>query len=92
MKSTFQGEGGMLSIQVQVKPLKLLRTSVIISVTKLIIYTIIIIGLISLAINYKLIPLLIFGGLFLGALFYNLFSEEIKLLKNLISEIKRYGQ
>jgi len=42
MKSTFQGEGGMLSIQVQVKPLKLLRTSLLISVTKLIIYSIII--------------------------------------------------
>jgi hypothetical protein len=92
MNSTFQGEGGTLSMQVKMKPLKLLRTSIAISVTKLVIYSIVIIGVVSLAINYKLLPLLIIGGLFLGALFYNLFSDEIKLLKNLTTEIKRYGQ
>lgn len=92
MKSTFQGEGGMLSMQVKMKPLKLLKTSIAISVAKLVIYSIIIIGLVSLAIHYKLIPLLIFGGLFLWAIFYGLFSDEIKLLKNLTTEIKRYGQ
>jgi hypothetical protein len=92
MNTTFQGEGGTLSMQVKMKPLKLLRTSIAISVTKLVIYSIVIIGVVSLAINYKLLPLLIIGGLFLGALFYNLFSDEIKLLKNLTTEIKRYGQ
>lgn len=92
MKSSFQGEGGTLSIQVKMKPLKLLKTSIAISVTKLTIYSIIIIGLVGLAINYNLIPLLIFGGIFLGAMFYGLFSDEIKLLKNLTTEIKRYGQ
>jgi hypothetical protein len=92
MKSTFQGEGGTLSIEAQMKPLKMIKTSFAVSITKLIIYSIIFIGLVTTAINYKLFTLLIIGGLFVGSLFYTLFIEEIKQLKILRIQIKQYGQ
>jgi hypothetical protein len=92
MKFTFQGEGGTLTIQVQFKPLKMIKTSMYVSITKLIAYSIILIGLVTVAINSELFPLLIFGGLFVGGIFYTLISEEIKQLKVLKIQIKQYGQ
>jgi hypothetical protein len=92
MNSTFQGEGGILSLKVQMKPLKLLKTSIIISSIKLAIYFIVIITLVSLAINHNLFNLLIFGGLFFGFLALSLVNEEIKQLKSLTKEFKTYGQ
>ena len=92
MNSTFQGEGGILSLKAQMKPLKLLKTSIIVSSIKLIIYFIVIITLISLGVNHKLFTLLIFGGLFLGAFVFSHVSEEIKEFKTLTKEFKTYGQ
>lgn len=92
MNSTFQGEGGILSLKAQMKPLKLLKTSIIISSIKLAIYFIVIITLVSLAINHKLFTLLIFGGFFVGIFALSLVSEEIKQLKSLTKEFKAYGQ
>lgn len=92
MNSTFQGEGGILSLKAQMKPLKLLKTSIIISSIKLAIYFIVIITLVSLAINHKLFTLLIFGGFFVGIFALSLVSEEIKQLKSLTKEFKTYGQ
>jgi hypothetical protein len=92
MNSTFQGEGGILTMKAQMKPLKLLKTSIIISSIKLTIYFIIIITLVSLAIHHRLFTLLIFGGLFVGIFAFSLLSEEIKQLKSLTKEYKTYGQ
>ena len=94
MNSTFQGEGGILSLKAQMKPLKLLTTSIIVSSIKLVIYFIVIITLVSLAITitHKLFILLIFGGFFLGIFAFALVSEEIKQLKSLTKEFKTYGQ
>lgn len=92
MNSTFQGEGGILSLKAQMKPLKLLKTSIIISSLKLAITFIIAVTLVSLAINHKLFTLLIFGGFFVGIFALSLVSEEIKLLKSLTKEYKTYGQ
>jgi hypothetical protein len=92
MNSTFQGEGGILSLKTQMKPMKLLKTSIIISSIKLAIYFIVIITLIGLAINHKLFTLLIFVGFFAGIFALSLVSEEIKQLKSLIKEFKTYGQ
>ena len=92
MNSTFQGEGGILSLKAQMKPLKLLKTSIIISSIKLAIYFIVILTLVSLAINHKLFTLLIFGSFFVGIFALNLISEEIKQLKSLTKEFKTYGQ
>ena len=92
MNSTFQGEGGILSLKAQMKPLKLLKTSIIISSIKLAIYFIVILTLVSLAINHKLFTLLIFGGFFVGIFALSLVSEEIKQLKSLTKEFKAYGQ
>lgn len=92
MNFTFQGEGGILLLKAQMKSLKILRTSIIISSIKLAIYFIVIITLVSLAINHKLFSLLIFGGFFVGIFALNLVSEEIKQLKLLTKEFKTYGQ
>jgi hypothetical protein len=92
MNSTFQGEGGILSMKTQTKTLKLLKTSIIISSIKLAIYFIVIITLVSLAINHKLFALLIFGGFFVGIFALSLIGEEIKQLKSLTKEFKTYGQ
>lgn len=92
MNSTFQGEGGILSLNAQMKPLKLLKTSIIISSTKLTIYFIVIITLVSFLINHELFILLIFGGFFVGILAFSLVSEEINQLKSLTKEFKAYGK
>jgi hypothetical protein len=92
MNSTFQGEGGILSLKVQLKPLKLLKTSIIISSLKLAIYFIVIITLVSLAINHKYFTLLIFGSLIVGIFALSLVNEEIKRLKSLTKEFKTYGK
>lgn len=92
MNSTFQGEGGILSLKVQMKSLKLLKTSIIISSIKLAIYFIVIIILVSLTINHKLFTLLIFGGFFVGIYALSLVSEEIRQLKLLTKEFKIYGK
>jgi hypothetical protein len=92
MNSTFQGEGGILSLKAQMKPLKLLKTSILISSLKLAIYFIVIITLISLAINNKLFALLIYGSFFVGFFALNIISEEIKQYKLLTKELKTYVQ
>lgn len=92
MNSTFQGEGGILSLNAQMKPLKVLKTSIIISSIKLAIYFIVIITLVSLAINHKLITMLIFGGFFVGIFVLNLINIEIKKFKSLKKEFKNYGK
>jgi hypothetical protein len=92
MNSTFQGEGGILFLQAQMKPLKLLKTSIIISSIKLAIYFIVIITVVSLALNHKLFTLLIFGSFFLGFFALSLVSEETKQLISLTKEYKTYGK
>lgn len=92
MKSTFQGGGGTLSIQAQMKPLKMIKTSIFLSVAKLFAYSIVLTGLIMFAINFKIVPLLIFAGLFVAGFLYSLFSEEIEQLRDLNIQIKQYGK
>jgi hypothetical protein len=92
INSTFQGEGGILSLYVQMKPLKLLKSSIIISSLKLAIYFIFAVTLVSLATYYKRFTLLIFGGFFIGIFALILVSEEIEQLRSLTKEYKNYGQ
>ena len=92
MNSIFQGEGGILSINAQMKPLKVLKTSIIISSIKLAIYFLVIITLVSLAISNKLFSLLIFGAVFIGFFAFTNISEEMKRYKALRKEFRTYGQ
>jgi hypothetical protein len=88
MNSSFQGEGGILSLNVKMKPLKLLKKFIISSSLKLAIYIIISFTVISLAINYELTILLIFGGFF-G---FSFIIDELTLLNSLIKDLKTYGK
>jgi hypothetical protein len=92
MKSTFNGEGGLLNIEVKMKPIKMLKTSIAKSLVKILIYTIIVIGLTSWAYAYKLWPLLFIGSIFTGGFYISLVNEEVKQIKTFNAEIKIYGQ
>lgn len=92
MKSSFEGEGGFLQLKAQMKPLKLLKASIILSSIKLIVTLIIIIGLISLAIYNNLILWLFIGGFILFIFISTFITEEIDQLKLLAKEYKIYGK
>lgn len=91
MESTFQGEGGVLSLNAQMKPLKLLKSSIIISFIKLAIYLFLILTIVSFALYHNLFILLIFGGLIFGKFAFSFVNQEVKLIKTLIKEFKNYG-
>jgi hypothetical protein len=92
MNSTFQGEGGVLLLKAQMKPMKLLKTSIVLSSIKLAIYLIVVLILVFLIINYKLFTLLLIGGFFVGIYVFSLMNEELKQVKSLRKELKTYGQ
>ena len=92
MNSTFQGEGGILSFKVIIKPLKLLKTSILVSTLKLAIYIFVIITLASLALNYTLFSLLLFVVFFIGVFAFSQVNEQINQIKSLTKEFKTYGQ
>jgi hypothetical protein len=84
INSTFQGEGGILSLNISMKPLKLLKTLIIISSLKLILYLIVAITLILFTLNYKYIILIIFEGIFASIMIF----DQTNQLKSLIKEKK----
>jgi hypothetical protein len=92
MKSTFNGEGGILNIDIKMKPIKMLKTSIARSVVKILIYTIIIAGLVSWVCVYKIWALLVIGGLYGGGFYISLVAGEIKEIKTFKTELKLYGQ
>ena len=91
MKSTFKGEGGVLDIQIQMKPSKIIRTSIAKSYSKITISTIIITWLVLIAIRSELFLILLLGGVLLIGFYINLMVEEITLIKKLKKDIKKYG-
>jgi hypothetical protein len=92
INSSFQGEGGVLLINVHLKPLIIIKTSISKTISLLLLYMIITVIIISLAIVYKLWVILIYGCLFLGGLALGLVSEQIRKLKSLIIELKLNGK
>lgn len=92
MNSTFQGEGGVLSLKVQMKPLKLLKSSIMISSLRMVIYFIVIVTLVSLAVNNNLFIIFIFVGFLVGIIILSRLIQEAKELKLLLSELKKYGK
>lgn len=93
LKSRFNGEGGDLVIEILLRPIKMLWHFLLTSVTKLIIYVALVVGLIALAISFtKFWPLIIYGGLFVFIYFYTVIKEELLNIKNLSIEMKRYGK
>jgi hypothetical protein len=91
MKSLFKGESGCLNIQINIKPLKMLKTSIAKSISKILIYTIIVSGMVLATIRNEWLATLYIGGVFLFGLYYTLVNEEIKLIKHFKTEIKQYG-
>lgn len=92
MKSSFIGESGNLKIQIIMKPIKMLKTSIAKSLSKISIYTIIAAGLLTIIIGNKWYSILFLGGIFILGFYINVISEEIKRIKDFKAEIKQYGQ
>jgi hypothetical protein len=92
MKSSFKGESGNLNIQIQMKPIQMLKTSIAKSISKITIYTLITAGLVIVAVRNEWFPILFLGGLFVAVFYICLLSVEIKLIKHYKTEIKQYGQ
>jgi len=92
MKSSFKGEAGNLNIQIQMKPIKMLKTSIAKSISKITIYTIIVTMLILVVIRNKWGPIILLSGAGIMVFYFNFISEEIKLIKHYKTEIKKYGQ
>lgn len=92
MKSNFQSEAGTLHLEINMKPLKMLRTALTIDIFKVFVYFVIAIALIVFAINSGLWGWLLFGGLVFGVATYTFIIEQIQNIKTLTTEIKRYGK
>ncbi len=92
MKSTFKGESGNLNIQIQMKPIKMIKTSIAKSLSKIVIFTIIVAGLVTVAIRNEWFPILFIGGFYIAIFYFSLLNEEIKLIKHFKTEIKQNGQ
>jgi hypothetical protein len=92
MNATFQGEGGILRLNAEVKPLRVLRISISKSVFKIIVFVIIISGLVSWSINMEWNTLLIWGGIIGGLFGLNFIREEYSQLKTLLKEHRKYGK
>ncbi len=95
LKSDFKGEGGQLSIVLEVKSLHKIKLLIFLSATKMIIYFAILIIAIFLIVKfelYKIVILLILGGFILGGILLENFKSEIQTIKNLKLDLKRYGQ
>lgn len=91
IKSSFNGEGGVLNIHGAMKPIKMLKTSISISAVKILIFTIIFVGLLSWGCYYEWWTLLVIGGLVVGGVYISLVIEEFKQIKSYKTDIKIYG-
>ncbi|GAA4496787.1 hypothetical protein GCM10023172_10670 [Hymenobacter ginsengisoli] len=92
MASVFQGEGGKLQIKVQLKPLAMIKTSILFLFLRVFLYIACVIGAIFFVIKYNLLALLFYFGIFLGVMIYNLIRSEIKQFKSLKKELKIHGR
>jgi len=94
LRSEFKGEGGQLTLFLDVKSLKRIQASIVVSSAKLFLYTAILVtGIILVFVFelYKIIALLFFGGLILGGFLLGAINAEFRALRNLTLDLKRYG-
>jgi hypothetical protein len=94
LKSQFKGEGGQLSLFLDVKSLKRIHASIVLSSAKLFLYAALLVRAIILVFVfelYKIVALLFFGGLILGGSLLGAINTEFRALRNLTLDLKRYG-
>jgi len=95
LKSEFKGEGGQLNLSVEIKSLKKIKFLIYFSGAKLLLYFALFITAIILIFTfelYKVVLLLIFGGLIFGGILLVGFIEELKTIKKIKLDLKRYGK
>lgn len=92
LNSEFKGEGGVLKLNLSLKPLKLLKAAIFVSSIKIIIYILLVMIFVFITVNNKLFNLLIFGGFVGGLVAFSIINDEIKLFKTLKTEYLSYGK
>jgi hypothetical protein len=90
IESSFQSESGNLNIKIQMKSIKMLKTSIAKAISRITIYTIIATGFITVAIRNEWFPILLVGGIILIFFYLMLINIEIGLIKHFKAEIKQY--
>lgn len=94
LRSDFKGEGGQLNLFLDVKSLKRIQASIVLSSAKLFLYSAVLVAAIILVFVfelYKIVALVFFGGLILGGALLGGINTEFRVLKNLTIDLKRYG-
>lgn len=95
LKSTFKGEGGVLSLSLELKSLQRVYRRIFISLAKLGVYGGLLLGAVALVIVfhlYRVLILLIFGGWVVGAALLGGITTEIRTLRSLKGDLKTYGR
>jgi hypothetical protein len=95
LKSTFQGEGGQLTLSMTAKSIRLVHAQLLASIVKLGLYVALLPAAVGLVLYFKLYALvcglfyitLIFVGLIFGAI-----STEFKKLRSLREDWRKHGQ
>jgi hypothetical protein len=95
LKSEFKGEGGQLNLILEIKSVNKMKSLIFLSGVKMTIYLAILIIATLLIIKfevYKFILIPIIGGIVLCNFLFSNFKTEIKTIKTLKHDIKRYGK
>jgi hypothetical protein len=92
MNGAFEGEGGLLNLNVKIKPLKVLNVSILKSALKLLIYLIMSLIVVLWSIRQEWFFLFYFAALIGGAFMLLVIIQTYFELKTLINEHKRYGK
>jgi hypothetical protein len=94
LSSQFKGEGGQLSLSLRLYSLSGLRISVALSVAKLLLYSGIVTAATFVVMRfqlYKILVLLVWGGLMVGAAVLSGMNTELRTLRKLSLDLKRHG-
>lgn len=92
MKATFEGEGGTLELKYKFLPKKTLVSSIVTSFSKLIIYILVIVVLLSLSFFEKIISLFVLLGFLFGVVMISFAKGELDNLLSKIDELKKHGK
>lgn len=94
LKSSFKGEGGQLSLSMEVKSLPRIHAAIFMSLAKLGLYAALLLVAAALVIIfhlYRVIVLLIIGGWIVAAALLGAINTEVQTLRSLKEDLKRYG-
>jgi hypothetical protein len=90
--SIFQGEGGEVNINIKMKPIMSLKIGIFKSLSKILLYTIILFVFFTFTIVNNWIAVILYIGIILVGFYIGLVQTEIEKIKDSNKEIKLYGK